>query len=220
MEYKNAYYANKNTGGNDYDFDIKELCDGFSFFDFIHDVQIGNTNYYGGFFVCTPKQYLIGYNARFGSGTHNASYARALKDIKGGGSIISDREIGLLSKECKSKYIYAKLLYESDGVTCSGYIDFDIPQDKISPGMFKSFQKFYEDYYQEILTASEKTHRGFKINFSYGRKKEYIYDCSLDNVYSYIAGIVDDDIIDDEDEIIVGISNKNMGLNLEQKHQN
>ena len=133
MIYKEAFYVNKNTGGNDYNFDLSELCKNFSFFDFIHSVQSGTVRYNGGFLVCTPKQYIVGYNARFGSGTHNASFARFMKDIHGGGIIASDAELIRLSDECKNNYLYAKMLFENIDINIfntnnsRGFIDFYIP---------------------------------------------------------------------------------------------
>ena len=109
MIYKNAFFANKDTGRSDYNFNLKELTENFSFLDFVFDVQRGEAKYYGGFVVCTPKQYIVGYNAKFGSGSHNASYARFIKDMQGGGKIFSDEDLLRLSNICKNKYIYAKL---------------------------------------------------------------------------------------------------------------
>ena len=207
---------------NKYNFDLKELIDGFSFVDFVHYVQNGSTEYNGGFLVFTPKQYILGYNAEFGTGSHNRTFARVEKDLNGGGEIETYQDMLKLSTECRNKYFHARILYGkvSDEILgihkFKGFIDFYVP-DRISPRVLESFKRFYEDYDEEIKLVNRNTGLEFSVNYYKHGDSGFTSNSSLEELYIYLESIVDYDLVDEEDEEIVGIPN-NRGLILEKKH--
>ena len=86
---QSGFYHNKLTGNIELNYDLFPLIKDFDFYSFI-DYAEKHKNIvtdYGGFIVITPKQYVIGYNSNFGTGSHLASLARVTKDIYGGGNI-------------------------------------------------------------------------------------------------------------------------------------
>ena len=91
--YLGAFTSNKSTEKEENNFDIKELIHNFSLYDFIDAAKERPDEDFGGFLVCTPKQYLFGYNSGFGPGPHAASFARTMLDIKGGGIISNQMEL-------------------------------------------------------------------------------------------------------------------------------
>ena len=61
----NAFLARKTGGGSAYNYDLTPLIENFTFYDFV--TKIENNQDHGGFLVITDNQYIIGYNAGFGS---------------------------------------------------------------------------------------------------------------------------------------------------------
>ena len=66
------FYSNKDSHLMSYNFDLKELMDNFTMLNFVKNgrkVCLSEEGVdFGGFFVCTPKQYVIGYNSNYGVG--------------------------------------------------------------------------------------------------------------------------------------------------------
>ena len=101
-----GFYQNRNSNGDDYNYDILPLIENFDFYEFIDYAERFKEEIkdYGAFIVITNKQYIIGYNASFGTGTHLSSFARVMKDIKGGGRILDSNEAKLLTDECIKEF--------------------------------------------------------------------------------------------------------------------
>ncbi len=211
MVYRNA---KRKFAREKYGYNIKELSEDFSFFDFAHSVQIGDVEYNGGILVCTPKQYILSYNLGFGSGSHNSTFARVEKDLHGGGSILVQDELPLREK-CRNKYIHAKILYgrvDPLNFSFKGFIDFYIP-DKISQRSFESFKAFFDDFASEISLASRNI-QDFSINYCIYSKNKYVFNSTMEEIYSYLESIVDYSLNDEESEYIIGKATKNKTLKI------
>ena len=100
-----GFYNRKSGLGSSWNYDLIPLITNFSFYKFISDAK---SDEFGGFIVITDKQYIIGYNAGFGYGTHASSFTRVMKDINGGGRINSAKELMNLTNECCKKFIVAR----------------------------------------------------------------------------------------------------------------
>lgn len=214
---QSGFYHNRMTGNSELNFDIYPLIKDFDFYSFI-DYAEKHKNVitdYGGFIVITPKQYIIGYNSDFGSGTHLTSYARVVRDIYGGGVIHSNDEAKKLASYCLDKFIVASIMYEcieEYGVAkCSGYISFDIKNRSISLEEFYSFERFYNDYNNEIKRVISKYGKdkfNVVINIKNDSKIERIVTDCLDELYIYLKNNIDYGIYNDYyDEIIIGKEN-------------
>ncbi len=219
-----TFYYNKLTGNIDFNFDIFPLIKDFDFYSFIdyaekHKDVITD---YGAFIVITPKQYVIGYNSNFGTGSHLSSFARCTKDIYGGGVISSQNEVDKIVSYAKNQFITAAVMYESISMygvpECSGYISIDINIKSISLEHFKSFEQFYNDYNNEIKRVVAKYGKEkfyVQINFRNDSKLTRIYSDCLDELYIYLKNIIDYDKYDSfYDEIIIGKENKNKILKM------
>lgn len=219
-----GFYYNRLTGSIELNYDIFPLIRDFDFYSFIdyaekHKNVISD---YGGFIVITPKQYIIGYNSNFGTGTHFSSFARVTKEIYGGGSIQSSKEAKSLVNYCLDNFIVGSIIYEcieEYGVPkCSGYISFDIKNKKISLEEFHSFEMFYNGYNAEIRRVISKygiDKFNVVINIKNDSKIERIVSDCLDELYIYLKSCIDYDIYDDYyDEIVIGKENVNKILKL------
>ena len=170
----------------------------------------------GGFFVCTPKQYIIGYNSNFGSGAHITAYARVMKDIMGGGKISSMEELTFLGTRCTDEYICGRIVYEKSGFDnygmplLKGLINFSIKNNSstISNSMFESFKKFYEDYNREISLACNKPNDHFIVSFFDKDNKKRVESKNLDLLYAYLENHIDETLDDEVEENIIGVKSK------------
>ena len=90
----NSYIARKNGNGSAYNYDLGPLIYNFSFDTFILDAEKSKEGLqeHGAFLIITNNQYIIGYNAGYGTGTHISAFARTTKDMFGGGSILNQNE--------------------------------------------------------------------------------------------------------------------------------
>ena len=212
-----SFYLNRLTGYNDYNYSIYDSIRDFDFYSFIdyaekHKRVISD---YGAFIVITPKQYVIGYNSNFGTGTHFSSFARCTKEMYGGGNIRSQAEAEKIASYCKNQFITASIMYEcirEFGISeCTGYIAFDINLKSISLEHFHSFEEFYNDYNQEIKRVINKygINKFFvQINVRNESKLTRIKSDCLDELYIYLKNIIDYDKYDSfYDEIIIGKEN-------------
>ncbi len=211
------FYSNKDSDIVNYNFDLKELIDNFSIFNFIKNGIKACTSEqgidFGAFFICTPKQYIIAYNSNFGSGSHITSKARAMKDIQGGGTITSIAELTKLGDKCTNNYITGRLAYENDGFGLNeirrirGVFEIVIKNNdsSISRMMFESFKKFYEDYNREIEAACNNSNGSFKVSFFNKDTKKRVESNNLDLIYNYLENHIDENLDDEEDEVIIGV---------------
>ena len=212
-------YINRKTGsGTKYNYELKPLIENFSFLDFISNAlknrEVGND--FGAFLVLTNKQYILGYNAGFGVGTHIASFARTYNDINNRGKVENDLEAIRLSTKCQKEYITARIMYECVGENenkipvYSGSISFSIKSLPISPKQFEVFKKFYENYNREIeLVVKKCSINNFCVWFTYDTESSKFNvdkSCNLDNLYKFLESQIDyDKVVDDEDEVLVGV---------------
>ena len=219
----NAYVARKNGGGSAYNYELEPLISNFKFDIFILDAEKSKDGLqeHGAFLVITNKQYIIGYNAGFGAGTHLSAFARTTKDLFGGGSISNQNEAFKLTGICFRNYITARIVYECVGYNenrrpiYTGYINFNLNEfgNKITLEQFETFKTFYNDYNEDIKYVTKKYGLNkFYVRFCYKDKnetgKENISD-SLDELYNHLSNNIDmKKIIIDEYEIIIGKSKK------------
>lgn len=220
----NAFLARKSGGGSKYNYDLAPLISNFDFDTFIQYAEKSKAELkeHGGFLVITNKQYIIGYNAGFGTGTHLSALARTTKDILiGGGSISNQNEAFQLAGICCRNYITARIVYECAGYNefqrpiYSGYINFNLNEfdNKITREQFEMFKSFYNDYNEDIKYVTKKYGLDkFYVRFCYkdqnGNGKENKSN-SLDELYRHLSTSIDNEkTIIDEYEII-GKSQKN-----------
>jgi len=216
------FYVNKNSNYGNYNFDLSELTKNFSFYDFIWNAKKEISDNVGedfsGFFVCTPKQYIVGYTSNFGKGSHHPAFGRVMKDIMGGGVIGDTMEIAHYSTMCNMKYLCARIHFDSVGMDNNGQpkiyggISFMTTQ-KISQSTFESFKKFYEDYNKDIKMAMDSSKNDFYISYYNMESKSNIHVDNLEEVYKYLESHIDPSLNDEEEEVIIGIPTKEKTLN-------
>lgn len=213
-------FLNRKTGGGEkYNYDLKPLIDNFSFLDFVYDAlkyrEVGND--FGAFLVMTDKQYILGYNAGFGVGTHIASFAKTFSELKGISKIDNDLDALRFSNKCQDDYITARIMYECVGENenripvYSGGIGFTIKKLPISPNQFEVFKKFYENYNKDIELAVKKCFiNNFSVWFINDTEPGQSYldkSGNLDNLYSFLESHIDyNKVTSDEDEVLIGVS--------------
>lgn len=194
-----GFYDRKKGKGSSWNFDLSPLITDFSFYKFIKE---NNDEEVGGFAVITNEQYIIGYNAGFGNGTHASSFARVMKDINGGGRINNATELMFLANECRQKFIVARIVFDNN----QGYINFEFP-NKISDNMYNSFKRFYEDYNVEIIFVSKKYN--FHVHFYDSLTKKSVIDYSLNSVDNYMRSNICLNENELKKENVIGISATN-----------
>lgn len=207
-------FLSRKTGtlGNKYNFDLQEMINNFNFNDFCRYADEES----GAFVAITNKQYIIGYNSSFGDGSHIASLARVMKDISGGGKILTDYEAGTLSNEFRSKYLWGRIIYRKTKTIDShvphesyGSIGFDFSCNKITSLEYEMFCKFYDDFNEEIKEVCNLYN--FYIVFCYVENDELkskpLKD--LDFIKEYMANNINDNIDIDDEVIINKKFNKN-----------
>lgn len=207
-----GFYQNRDENGKDYNYDITPLIHEFDFYDFIDYAERFKEEIkdYGAFIVITNRQYIIGYNASFGEGTHLSSFARVMKDISGGGIIINSEEANHLTNECTKNFLTGRVMYErceSFGrPKCSGHISFNLVGKTITQEQLQVFEKFKEDYGLEIQRIIRKYgQEKFKIIITY-KNEEGILDSlitdNLDDLYNLLLNCIEDKQLDIEERII------------------
>lgn len=220
-----GYIARKGGGGSAYNYDLAPLISNFDFDTFIQDAEKSKDGLqeHGAFLVVTNKQYIIGYNAGFGAGTHISALARTTKDILfGGGSISNQNEAFQLTGICCRNYITARIVYECVGYNenhrpiYAGYINFNLNEfdNKITLEQFEIFKTFYNDYNEDIKYVTKKYGLNkFYVRFCYkdqnGKGNENISD-SLDELYNHLSNNIDKEkTVINEYQIIMNNSHKN-----------
>ena len=213
------FYGNKSSGKIECNFNLSECTENFSLLKLIDEARKYPEEDYGGFLVCTPKQYVYGCNSSFGTGSHGSSFGRVMKDIHGGGQITTERELLALANECETTYLCGRIVYSCRGYNqnrkpiFSGSIVF-MSAKPISALMFESFKKFYEDHKREIELAISNSNGSFNIQYTSKELRKRITTNDLSEVYNYLENHIDYDVnIEDDEEVIVGVSNeKNISL--------
>lgn len=223
----NGYIARKSGGGSAYNYELEPLISNFNFDTFILDAEKSKDILpeHGAFVVITNKQYIIGYNAGFGAGTHISAFARTTKDLFGGGSISNQNEAYRLTGICCRNFITARIVYECVGYNenhrpiYEGYINFNLNEfdNKITLEQFETFKTFYNDYNEDIKYVTKKYGlKKFYVRFCYqdqnGIGKENKSD-SLDELYNHLSNNIDKEKTSiNQYEIIIGKSQKKRQL--------
>lgn len=208
-----AYYGKKEKNGNSYNYDLIPLIKNFNFTEFL---STDTKTEHGAVLVITNKQYIIGYTAEYGLGTHKSAFARIMKSLHKGKRIQDSNEVKKLEEECTQKFITARILYDYRGDNeygiqqYSGAIYFQFPKDDtITKMQYELFKMFYEEYNKEIKMLIRKYGiNKFKIQYGHidetGTKEIKNVD-SLDDIYTYLEKRVDTNKnIDITEEQIIG----------------
>lgn len=217
-----GFYAPKGGNGSTYNYDLTPFIENFSFYDYIdyaesHKDQIED---YGAFLVITDRQYVLGYNSGFGTGTHLSSFARTVKDIKGGGLINGIQEAMNLNIECEDNYLTAVIVYEQTRKDINskpiymGHISFDLTRP-VSEKEYLSFRQFYEDNNEELNYVKRKFKGKFAITCSYidsNKNRRVVEVNSLDQIDEYLKRHIDYNKIVPEDKVIIGKETQSKGL--------
>ena len=213
----NSYYSADRERKFIYNFDLYELINDFDFFSFIHEVKNSGEEH-GAILVLTDTQYILGYCASFGIGNHLGTEARIYQDLHGGGYIDSEKDALVLANLCKENYVIARIIYEAyyDNENYrpifNGYIHFYLQKNginkKITPGMYKSFLKFYNDCNYEISSLCNSY--PFSVFYEYLSNGYNILKMSkdLDGVLAYLGTMVDENLPSSSEEPLIGISNE------------
>ncbi len=181
-------FIRRSNKGDSYNFNLESHIKKFDIYVFF---QCNLRDKYG-FLVITPEKYLIGYNARYGEGTHIGAFARVYRDIHGGGKISGDKEAVYLGHKCIDEYFTACLVNEYRGNEILKehnnrvYMCFEFADREIDDNSLKVFKKFYDDYNHEVSFLS--IHNGFRVYFNHRENDVTLFDISnsLDNVYNYL----------------------------------
>lgn len=212
-----GFLKRKNSKGSAYNYDLYPLIENFDFYEFISSAENSKEDLmeHGAFLVITNRQYIIGYNAGFGFGTHISANARVMKELLGGGFISSTKDAIKLNEDIK-QFITAKIFYEYMGddkysrPIYSGCINFNLclNNNKITKKQFEVFKMFYNDYNDDLKYVINKYGiNKFHIKFCYNEKdnsmKQYISD-SLDELYNYLENNIDYSKEVYEENIIIG----------------
>ena len=204
------YYTKGRTTGSKWNFDLEPLMQEFSFYDFCHSAGEGD---HGAFLVITDKQYLLGYTAGFGSGSHMHALGRIHKELLGGGDIANPQDGIYLSSILQRQTLTARITYEP-------YVDefertryrgrFILDTDSfyrsafnISPSQFEQFINFYNDYNEEIKLVCNRFN--FNVVFTISDNGEYktITSKSLDEAVEYLKTRIKEDYIALPEEVIL-----------------
>ena len=214
---ENAFLKRKTGNGSAYNYELSPLIENFTFYDFIDEAKKEPPKDHGAFLVITNKQYIIGYNAGFGNGTHMSAFARTFKDINGGGIIGIEHDAILLSIKCQKNYLTAKICYEScrnnlyRNPNYKGTITFELSSIdyKITKEQFDVFEIFYNDYNEDIKYITKKN--DIYVRFSYLDEKGNLIKSKttdLDELYNYLLNNIDYNKQIEEETVILGKAKK------------
>jgi len=203
--------------GSDFNYDLFLLINNFSFCDLVNYAYeqdrketLEKLEDYGAFFVITNEQYIIGYTAGNGAGTHKSAYARVQKELQGGGEIHTLGEAKALTEKCLKNNITARIYYAksylNNFLNYNGHIDINLTDTIITPEKFKLFKQLYDKYNDELLYLNSKGNI-FQVEYTYLEKNRILRheSSSLDSLYLYFEKNVNrENISDKSDEIIIG----------------
>jgi len=203
------HYTKGRTVGSKYNFDLEDLMKNFDFYDFCANSGEQDSN---AFIVFTNHQYVMGYTAGFGEGSHVYAFARIYKELHGGGNISSEGEAINLSSLLQRDYLTVRVLCnETEGLNGKyhhGRLYFDTDsffrrKPDITPSQYGQFLKFYEAYAGDIKRICEKY--GMVVEFNSledGVIKRHTSK-SLDEVATYLQSIAIAPEIENEEEVIL-----------------
>ena len=208
-----AFINRKSGEGSSYNYDLKPLIENFTFYDFV-----ANTRKYeehGGFLIITNNQYIVGYNAGFGVGTHMASFARAMVNINDEkeSDITNEIDVYMLYKNCVQNYLVSRIVYEpyedeeTGRIKFYGSISFNLTatNKKITPQQFEIFKQFYNDHNEDIKYVTQKFKFFVAVNYlDETGKEKYKVTEDLDFLYNYLENNIDNNKEIPEEKIIIG----------------
>ena len=216
-DYTSAFTSRKSGGGSAYNYDIEPLIANFTFYDFVTSAEQSKEELtdHGAFLIITNNQYVIGYNAGFGVGTHASAFARAILALNGkkNQNISGPNEASLLGSSMDSQYIKARIAYEccspneNGRITYAGRINFSLTPlgGKITPNQFETFKDFYNDYNKDIEYVSKKYN--ITVRFCYRDENDQAQESitkNLDALYKYLEQNIDYNKVIDEETTIIG----------------
>ena len=192
----------KGKKSNRWNFDLLPLIKDFDLFDFCRaGINCPAELDFGGILVITDKQYIIGYNAGLGLGSHIEICARVQKDLMGGGEIESLQEGLNLSMQLNQNNLVGRLTYgpsvnKFGRVRYTGFLQFELlgrdgTNRPITKKQYENLIKFCDDYNAELELIS-RNYRFF-VDFTYydkdGNFKRNTSD-NLDNLINTINELV------------------------------
>ena len=210
-------YKRKVGRGSNFNYDLYPLINNFSFYDLVEYAteqdKIDSEEKledYGAFFVITDKQYIIGYTAGNGAGTHKSAFARVQKELQGGGEISTLADAKILTEKCLKNNITARIYYAksylNNFLNYSGHIDLDLTDTNITPEKFELFKQLYDKYNNELLYLNSKG-KIFQVEYTYLDKNRVLRheSNSLDSLYLYLEqNITKENNNSNNEEIIIG----------------
>ena len=213
LEIENGFGGRKSGTATDYNFDIEEMIRDFSFYDLIYKTQ-DDQGENGAFIVITDKQYVIGYNASHGIGSHQQSFAKCMAEFEGGKRVGGFQDSVYYSTRCEELFLTAKIVFRFAGMnenyqpTYDGKIIFILGNQKITPEKMQVFEKFYNDHNREITGVCRRY--PFDVCFSYYDEKgerHSSYTKSLDELLEVLRSKVSYDApqTSSDDEQIIGV---------------
>ncbi len=206
----NNYYTKGRTTGPKWNFDLAPLIEDFSFYDFCYAADGSD---HGAFLVVTDNQYLIGYNAGYGAGSHMHAFGRIHKDLLGGGEISNPQDGIFLSSQLQKEALTGRITYEpyidenerqkyrgriildTDSIYTSKFV--------ISPSQYEQFMEFYKDYNEEIKLACLRFNMQVEFTIREEGKYETIKSNSLDEAVKYLQTCIVDDYQSIPDGVIL-----------------
>jgi len=220
-EIENSYGSRKSGSTTDYNFDIEQMIEDFSFYDLIYQTK-AEQGENGGFIVITDKQYIIGYNAEHGIGSHQQSYAKCMAILEGDKQVGGYKDSLYYSEKCQNLFLTGRIIYEFVGHNenfqprYEGKILFILGDKKITPDMMNAFEEFYNDYNREIESVCAKY--SMTVGFCYNdenNERHSNYSKSLFNLCEYLKTAVSENVAQASapDEKIIGVAtNKGMSI--------
>lgn len=200
MENLNLFFRTRFGNLPRFNFDLGILTNNFSFYDFCNNcINSKFEGEYGAFLVISDRQCVLGYNQGFGSGCHCEAFARFYADAYlDGRDIYSQDEILPLSSFVTDHFITARIVYEktcnnlnSHIISHSGYINFNLLNNRFSLNELELFKKFYDKFNEELKLLNQKY--GLKMYVYYIKDNnpcskeindlDFILDIISNNIY-------------------------------------
>ena len=207
----NKFYTSSRGNSSALNFDLKELINNFDFYDFIVEGSKKDSRDFSAFFVLTNKQYILGYTAGFGEGTHQSAFGRTMLELSGGGTISNYTDLMSYSSKCYRKHIVARIVYEKSGEDefgrnkYYGSMHFVFPNRKINKEEFEMFKQFCEDYDENIKLGIKKSNNSFHVSYEPIGNQNRVYVTSLYDVLEYMSENLDLNLeIQPSNEVIIG----------------
>ncbi len=211
------HYAKGRTAGSKYNFDLETLMKGFDFYEFCDNAGEQDSN---AFIVFTNHQYIMGYTAGFGEGSHVHAFARIYKELHGGGEIRSEGEAinysSLLQRDYLTVRVFCAETQGLRGPYHQGRIYFDTDsiyrhQPDITPSQYEQFLKFCEKYADDIKRICEEYGMVVEFHTTENGKIKRHTSKSLDEIAEYLQSIAIAPEIENEEEVILNKNQQVLG---------